>query len=46
MTISAETSSPAATAPDAVGFRPPAWAITAGSLFCFFALWEWFGRVT
>jgi len=45
MTISAETTSPAAApAPDAVGFRPPAWAITAASVFSFFALWEWFGR--
>ena len=44
MTISADTTSPAVPAPDRVGFRPPAWAITAGSLFCFFALWEWFGR--
>ena len=45
MTSSAETTSPAAApAPDAVGFRPPAWAITAASVFSFFALWEWFGR--
>ena len=45
MTSSAETTSPAAApAPDAMGFRPPAWAITAASVFSFFALWEWFGR--
>ena len=45
MTSSAETTSPAAApAPDAVGFRPPAWAITAASIVSFFALWEWFGR--
>ena len=45
MTISAETTSPdAGPAPDRVGFRAPAWVITAGSLFCFVALWEWFGR--
>ena len=45
MTSSAETTSPAAApAPDAVGFRPPAWAITAASIVSFVALWEWFGR--
>ena len=44
MTISAETTSPVGPAPDRVGFRPPAWAITAASIFSFFALWEWFGR--
>ena len=45
MTSSAETTSPdAGPAPDRVGFRPPAFAITAASIFAFFALWEWFGR--
>ena len=45
MTSSAETTSPdTGLAPDRVGFRPPAWAITAASIFAFFALWEWFGR--
>ena len=45
MTISAETTSPeTGPAPDRVGFRPPAWAITAASIVSFFALWEWFGR--
>jgi NitT/TauT family transport system permease protein len=45
MTISAETTSPVTgPAPDRVGFRPPAWAITAASIVSFFALWEWFGR--
>lgn len=44
MTSSADTTSPADPAPDHVGFRPPAWVITAASIFSFFALWEWFGR--
>jgi NitT/TauT family transport system permease protein len=45
MTSSAEITSPdTGPAPDRVGFRPPAWAITAASIFAFFALWEWFGR--
>jgi NitT/TauT family transport system permease protein len=44
MTVTAETTSPAAPAPDRVGFRPPAWAITTASVVGFFALWEWFGR--
>ena len=45
MTSSAETTSlDAGPAPDRVGFRPPAWAITAASIVSFFALWEWFGR--
>jgi len=45
MTVSADTTpQDHGPAPDRVGFRPPAWTITAASVFAFFALWEWFGR--